>query len=316
MEKEKKVIRGFKGFNKDLMCMGFQYEVGKEYECEKAVVCEEGFHFCENPIAVLGYYRPSDSKGISRYCEVEGSGEFDRNYTGDKICCTKIKIVRELTIQELIEECLKYCEENVDREQAVVSDENESTANNKYNNSTTVNNGHCSVANNTGNYAVAKNTGMASIASALGAFSLANSIGKFSIAVASSFGSVANSSGVSSMAVSFSDCSVTATSSENSVSINIGDGSCAYNNGNGSLAVSTGYNSIAIADGKDSIALTTGVRGKAKGSLGNWIILIERYDWCEGTRMINDIKAFLVDGVNIKADTYYQLINGEPVEVE
>lgn len=46
-------MKCFKGFDKDLCCKGFQYEVGKEYETERAEICEEGFHACEFPLDVL-----------------------------------------------------------------------------------------------------------------------------------------------------------------------------------------------------------------------------------------------------------------------
>lgn len=60
-------IKAYKGFNKDLQCRGFQYEIGKEYEEETANLCHAGFHACEYPLDVFGYYSPADS----RFCEVE-----------------------------------------------------------------------------------------------------------------------------------------------------------------------------------------------------------------------------------------------------
>ena len=53
------VIKSFKGFNKDMTCRGFQYEEGKEYETDKAKACNSGFHACEYPLDVLGYYNPA-----------------------------------------------------------------------------------------------------------------------------------------------------------------------------------------------------------------------------------------------------------------
>ena len=41
MEEEKKTIKGYKGFDKELKCRDFQYEAGKEYQCENAVSCVE-----------------------------------------------------------------------------------------------------------------------------------------------------------------------------------------------------------------------------------------------------------------------------------
>jgi hypothetical protein len=50
-------MKGYKGFDKDLKCRGFQYEVGKTYECKGGVVlCENGFHFCKDPKQIYGYY--------------------------------------------------------------------------------------------------------------------------------------------------------------------------------------------------------------------------------------------------------------------
>ena len=48
------MIKGYKGFDKDLQCRGFQYKVGETFE-EKGTIkaCESGFHFCENPFNVL-----------------------------------------------------------------------------------------------------------------------------------------------------------------------------------------------------------------------------------------------------------------------
>ena len=46
-------IKSFKGFNKDLKCRGFQYEIGKEYEEKEAKACHSGFHACEHPLDVF-----------------------------------------------------------------------------------------------------------------------------------------------------------------------------------------------------------------------------------------------------------------------
>ena len=50
-------MKGYKGFNKNLKCLGFQYEVGKEYEMDDDIVmCEKGFHFCKELIDVMDFY--------------------------------------------------------------------------------------------------------------------------------------------------------------------------------------------------------------------------------------------------------------------
>ena len=64
------------------------------------------------------------------------------------------------------------------------------------------------------------------------------------------------------------------------------------------------------------MAIVTGRCGKAKGALGCWIVLTERGDWNGDTYPIMEIKAFKVDGVSIKENKYYKLVDGNPVECE
>lgn len=106
-------MRAFKGFNADLTCtMGngsFQYVVGKTYEEASAKCAREGFHCVEEPIDVFSWYRNEKS----RYCMVEADG--DINEVEDKICCTKMTIVKELTVEQLaMYECV-WISEHPDR---------------------------------------------------------------------------------------------------------------------------------------------------------------------------------------------------------
>ena len=91
-------MKGYKGFDKDLKCRGFQYEIGKTYECEgKITLCENGFHFCEDPKQICDHY---GDLTVCRYCEIEASGEIVK---GERKCaCSKISIVREISLQEFL----------------------------------------------------------------------------------------------------------------------------------------------------------------------------------------------------------------------
>ena len=100
-------MKAYKGFDKELKCKGFQYEIGKEYEEEKAALCQSGFHACECPLDVLGYYPPSDS----RYCEVELDNVSDERRDDTKVCGTKIKIGAEIGIKGLIKAQFEYVKE-------------------------------------------------------------------------------------------------------------------------------------------------------------------------------------------------------------
>ena len=91
-------MKGYKGFNSDMTCLGFQYEVGKEYEMDgKPELCERGFHFCKTMAQVFSYYSGTDK----RYAEVEAIGEIKE---GDDKCVTnKIRIIREIQHQEAVD---------------------------------------------------------------------------------------------------------------------------------------------------------------------------------------------------------------------
>ena len=95
---------------------------------------------------------------------------------------------------------------------------------------------------------------------------------------------------------------------------NTGYRSAATNTGNYSAATNTGNCSAAKVSGKESIAIVTGKDSKAAGALGDWIVLTEREEWNGDTCPIKEVKAFKVDGKNIKADTFYKLVDGEAVE--
>jgi hypothetical protein len=95
---EKKII-AYKGFDKNLKCRGFQYEVGKEYEMDGDIkCCERGFHACESPLEVFDHYDMLNS----RFAEVEQSGEIDKEENTTKVCSSKIKIKAELNLADIV----------------------------------------------------------------------------------------------------------------------------------------------------------------------------------------------------------------------
>ena len=136
----------YKGFDKDLKCRDYQFEVGKEYEEEKADICNCGFHACENPLDVFGYYPPADS----RYCEVDLDVN-DQKSDDSKRVGKRIKINAEIGLPGLIKAGVEYIKDQVDWEHAKVS-----------------NTGDWSAATNTGNQSAATVTGKESVAMAVG----------------------------------------------------------------------------------------------------------------------------------------------------
>ena len=271
-----KIIKGYKGFDKDLKCRGFQYEVGKEYSTDKAVACETGFHYCENPMDVLGFYAPcGDTGNLNRFCKVEGSGDFDMSMD-DKLCCTHLKVKAEIGLQGLIQAGVKFILDRV-----------------KWDDNKQSNTGNCSAATNTGNCSAATNTGNRSAATNTGYRSAATNTGDYSAATNTGNCSAANVEGKESVA-----------------------SSAATNTGDYSAATNTGNCSAANVEGKESVAIVTGKDSKAKGALGCWLVLTERGEWDGKGYPIKEVKAFKVDGDKVKTNTWYKLVDGEPIEVK
>ena len=92
-------MKGYKVFNSDWTCRGFQYEVGKTFvDLKKPTICECGFHFCEKPVDCFNYY---DFDPNNKVAEVEATGEFDTD--GIKTCTNRIKILREVSWEEVLQ---------------------------------------------------------------------------------------------------------------------------------------------------------------------------------------------------------------------
>ena len=95
-----------------------------------------------------------------------------------------------------------------------------------------------------------------------------------------------------------------------------GDRGAASATGDLGAASATGDLGAASATGKAGVALAAGLECKAMGALGCAICCVERGEWNGKTYPIVAVKAAIVDGENIRADTWYQLKNGKFVEVE
>ena len=102
----------------------------------------------------------------------------------------------------------------------------------------------------------------------------------------------------------------TATTGESANAATTGESANAATTGNWANAATTGNWANAEVKGKDSIAAALGIEGKAKGTLGCWIVIAEWFQDEEGKYHIKEVKTALIDGVNIKADTWYSLTDG------
>ena len=289
-------IKSYKGFDKDLKCRGFQYEIGKEYEEPEADVCRAGFHACERPLDVFNHYGPVNS----RFCEVEQSGELSRDTDDSKVASTKIKIGAEIGIPGLVKAQIEWVKahtttEHTDPERATAGSYGAATA------------GDCGAAT-AGSYGAAT-------AGSYGAATAGNrgaaTAGSYGAATAGNRGAAtAGNRG----AATAGDCGAATAGNRGAATA----GDCGAATAGDCGAATAGDCGAATARGKASVgenglAVARGNNVRVKGGLGAVLVIAEEN---ESDYDIKDWAAVLVDGETIKADTFYMLKNGEFVEME
>ena len=307
-------IKAYKGFDKDLSCRGFKYEVGKEYEETGDIkACEKGFHACPYPLDVFSHYTPA----WSRFCEVEQSGKIDDSES-DKVCSSKIRIGAELDIRGLVKAAVSYVKERCTNEcnaepgkPATAGDYGAATAG--YSGAATAGNHGAATAGDCG-AATAGDCGAAT-AGNHGAATAGNhgaaTAGNHGAATASDHGAAtAGDCGAATAgdcgAATAGDCGAAtagdcgAATAGNHGAATAGD--CGVATARGKAL--TGYNGLSVARGKNV---------QVKGGIGAILVIAEERD---NTYDIVDWKAVVVDGEVVKADTWYRLENGELVEVD
>ena len=314
-------MKAYKGFNSDLTCKGFQFAEGKEYHEDKADLCNCGFHACEAPLDCFTYYPPNNS--VYHVVELEDVSEH-RSYDS-KICGKHIKIGASVSIAELCALHIEYvrshctCMNIAETGEPVTAGEcGEATAG-KYGIAIAGNRGAATVgkhgvatvgecgaaitgecgtatAGNRG-AAVAGNHGVAT-AGKCGAATA----GVCGIAAAGNDGAaIAGKCGAATAGV----CGTAEAGNHGAATAGIYGTAIAGNLG---TAASRGASSV----GADGVALSRGFNVKVKGGLGSILVIAKEYEY-DGA--IKEWKAEVVDGVKIKADTWYALQYGEFVEV-
>jgi hypothetical protein len=91
-------MNGWKVFDKDLKCRGFQYETGKTYRHEGNIgLCEAGFHFSEN-LSDCFSYRSFNPK--NRVCKIIALGNTIKG--NGKSVTSEITILKEISWEECL----------------------------------------------------------------------------------------------------------------------------------------------------------------------------------------------------------------------
>ena len=155
-------MKAYKGFNHDMTCRGFQFEIGKTYTHEGEIkLCEAGFHACEAPLDVFNFYPPT-----AVFAEVELSGVSEETHKQDTKRVSKLLTVKEaIDIAGLVKAQVEWCSKKSD---ATISKGNSSTAVSSGNSSKAASSGDYSTAASSGDYSTAESNGKQTIAMVAG----------------------------------------------------------------------------------------------------------------------------------------------------
>ena len=283
-------MKGYKGFKSDFTCNGFKYKESNEYKIDQEpIVCEKGFHYCENPLDVWEYYGLEDD---NVFCEIEAIG--DNKKDGNKSVTNHIKIVKKLALNEFIESAVAYVQTLCKVKSSGDNSQNASSGYNSQNASSGDNSQNASSGDNSQNASSGNNSKNASF----GNNSQNASFGNNSQNASSGDNSQNASSGNNSKNASFGYNSKNASFGYNSQNASFG-----YNSKN----ASSGDNSSIEMKGEHNVGANIGIRGTIKGIKGSWITLAEYNDLYECVC----VKSAKIDGKKIKENTWYKLEKGK-----
>ena len=105
-------MKAFKGFHKDLTCLGFQFREDVVNRTEEANCAKNGFHCAEDPLDCFIYYSNWHN---SVYYEVEAAGDLDEDEVDSKIACTEMRLIRRLSLEQILFEAAVYMVEHPKR---------------------------------------------------------------------------------------------------------------------------------------------------------------------------------------------------------
>ena len=187
---------GYKAMSKDMKCRDFQFELGKIYKIDGGLkLCSNGFHFCKQGVDVLVYYSNYLNQ---RYFEVEAYGEILTD--GNKSVCSQIKIIKEVSMQEIIR-MFHICSSTTGdlfHSSTTGDKSHSSTTGNMSHSSTTGNSSHSST---TGNGSYSNTTGYESHSSTTGYESHSSTTGDMSHSSTTGYNSISSAIGVKNRAM-------------------------------------------------------------------------------------------------------------------
>jgi hypothetical protein len=340
----KKSIKGYKAFNKGLICKGFQFEEGKTYKTDKAVICQEGFHFCVNPLDVLDYYDLCDSE----FAEVEAIGKTVGHKEDSKHSTTEIKIGARMSFKAFVEASVSFLlsvkkPKSGYRAQLASSGDYARLASSggsarlassgdnaqlasSGDNAKLASSGDNAQLASSGNYAKLASSGdRARLASSGGSARLASSGDYARLASSGDYARLASSGGSAKLASSGVNAKLAssgvnaklASSGYYAQLASSGDRAQLASSGDYAQLASSGDNAQLELSGQDSVGAGIGFDNRIKGKKGDWITLAEwKYDEDKKRYVPLCVKSAQIDGEKLKEDVWYELKDGEFQEVK
>ena len=275
--------KGYKAFKPGMICRDKQYAENTDYEEVGGKICEKGMmHYCVNPFDVLNFYDLVDESGkFSDFAEVKA---LDQPISGSdgKFATKKLHIGAKLSFAGFIKACIDYT-----KEQTIVNMPKSDVA--------------------TGDSAKIGSSGDSAQIGSSGDYAKIGSSGDYA-KIGSSGGYAKIGSSGDSAKIGSSGYSAQIGSSGDSAKIGSSGGSAKIGSSGGSAQIDS--------TGVDSVICCAGHGCTVKAKIGSWITLAEwEYSEEKGRSVPRFVKTEYVDGEKIKPDTWYQLKNGEFVEV-
>ena len=320
-----KNLKGYKGFEKGLICRGKQYAENTVFEEEDAVVCRKGMHFCVNPFDVLDHYNlVNEDGGFNDFAEVEA---MDECLTDDnkKYCTKKLKVGAKLSFAGFIKACVNFVIERTTFEEpkgGSSGDYAQIGSSGYY--AQIGSSGNYAKIGSSGNYAQIGSSGDSAKIGSSGNSAKIGSSGDSaqigSSGYSAQIGSSGNyaqigSSGYYAQIGSSGNYAKIGSSGNYAQIGSSGDYAQIGSSGYSAQIGSSGDYAQIGSSGDYAVVMCAGNGSIAKAKKGSWITLAEWKENAEGKWIPVNVVTVQVDGEKIKEDTYYKLENGEFVEV-
>ena len=280
-------MKGYKAFEKGLICKGKQYAENTVFEEENAEICKSGMHFCKSPFDTLNYYPIiGDDGNFTEFAEVESLEE--PLYNGkDKFCTKKLKIGAKLDFTHFIKAGIEFIIEKTSKE---------------------TESGYSAQIGSSGNYAKIGSSGYSAQIGSSGDSAQIGSSGNYAkIGSSGNYAKIGSSGDYAKIGSSGNYAQIGSS----------GDSAQIGSSGDSAQIGSSGNYAKIGSSGKDCVICCAGHGSIVKAKKGSWITLSEwEYNEAKNRYVPKCVKTEYVDGERIKEDTFYKLKNGEFVELQ